>query len=188
MSKPDHLISRAGVALLLAVGLGIAVTSHAQPHPAEAQRIIDALKPDPVPAHGMRTRGLRNLQVEQTAETIDKPSAPKFVSLTIGFKFDSAQITPESASTLSTLAQALNSNELSQLTFMIEGHTDGKGAADYNLRLSQQRAAAVQAFLVQAGVEPKRLQSLGKGDTELVNALDRFAAENRRVKVIAVTQ
>ena len=149
---------------------------------------IDALKPDPAPAPALKTRSLRNLNVEQTGEAPATPSAPKFVSLTIGFKFDSAQITPESASTLSTLAQALNSNELSQLTFMIEGHTDGKGTADYNLRLSQQRAAAVQSFLIQAGVDTKRLQSLGKGDTELVNAQDRFAAENRRVKVIALTQ
>lgn len=188
MSMPDRHFSRAWVTLLLTLGLSVATASHAQTHVVEAQRIIDALKPDPVPAPGLKTRSLRNLQVEQTSEAIDKPSAPKFVSLTIGFKFDSAQITPESASTLSTLAQALNSNELSQLTFMIEGHTDGKGTADYNLRLSQQRAAAVQSFLIQAGVDTKRLQSLGKGDTELVNAQDRFAAENRRVKVIALTK
>ncbi len=186
MPKSDFSCSRLVQGLVLAGSLLWAGLGYAQNQALEAQRIIDALKPDPAPA--LKTRSLRNLNVEQTGEAPATPSAPKFVSLTIGFAFNSAQITPESASTLATLAQALKSDELGALEFMVEGHTDGKGTPEYNLKLSQQRAAAVKAYLVQAGVEPRRLQSQGKGDTELVNAQDRFASENRRVKVIALTR
>ena len=152
----------------------------------DAQRIIESLKPEAAPA--MRTRSLRNLQVEQTGASAAASEVPPSVSLTIGFHFDSARLTKESSDTLSQLAKALKSNELSGLKFMVEGHTDGKGTPDYNLKLSQARAEAVKAYLEKQGVEGTRLVSQGKGDTELVNAQDRFASENRRVKVITLTR
>lgn len=173
-----------GGTLALAIAFATAHMGPVHAQAAEAQQIIDALKPDPAPPR-MKTRGLRNLLVEQVAESADTPAPPKFVSLTVGFKFDSSEVTPESASTLDTLAQALKSDDLSALEFMVEGHTDGKGSREYNMKLSQQRAAAVRAYLIRSGVDGKRLQSQGKGDTELVNPKDPFAAENRRVKVLA---
>ena len=173
-----------GVTLALKIAFATVHIGPAHAQVAEAQQIIDALKPDPVPPR-LKTRGLRNLQVEQVAESADTPAPPKFVSLTVGFKFDSSEVTPESANTLDTLAQALKSHELSGLEFMIEGHTDGKGSREYNLRLSQLRAAAVRAYLIRLGVDGKRLQSQGKGDSELINPKDPFAAENRRVKILA---
>lgn len=148
----------------------------------ETQRIIEALQPDQTPK--LKTRGLRNLQVEQSPT--EATNALKFVSLTIGFKFNSAEITHESAETLNSLAKALKSDQLASLEFMIEGHTDGKGTPEYNMKLSQQRAAAVKIYLEKQGVQNKRLHSQGKGDTELANADDRLAAENRRVKIITL--
>jgi outer membrane protein OmpA-like peptidoglycan-associated protein len=160
------------------------MTSVATSAEMDARRIIDSLKPE---APAMRTRSLRNLQVEQTGASAAASEAPPSVSLTIGFHFDSARLTKESSETLSQLAKALKSSELSGLKFMLEGHTDGKGAADYNLKLSQTRAEAVKAYLEKQGVDAARLVSQGKGDTELVNTQDRFASENRRVKVITLT-
>ena len=152
----------------------------------DAKRIIEALKPEASPA--LRTRSLRNLQVEQTGAAPAAPEVPPNVSLTIGFHFDSANLTKESVTTLSQLAQALKSNELSGLSFMVEGLTDGKGTPDYNLKLSQARASAVKTYLEKQGVDASRLVAQGKGDTELVNPQDRFASENRRVKVITLTR
>jgi outer membrane protein OmpA-like peptidoglycan-associated protein len=149
---------------------------------SETKRIIEALKPEE--GSKVKTRGLRNLQVEQTGQ--DASAAQKFVSLTIGFKFNSAEISPESAETLGSLAKALKSDQLATLEFMIEGHTDGKGTPDYNMKLSNQRAASVKTYLEKQGVAAKRIRSQGKGDTELANVDDRFAAENRRVKIITL--
>jgi outer membrane protein OmpA-like peptidoglycan-associated protein len=183
--KPFKLMSRTLVHLLLATGYCALSAGFVQAQAIDSQTIINALKPEAAPL--MRTRSLRNLHVEQTGASDEPHSAPKFISLTIGFKFDSSQITSDSATTLNTLAKALVSEELRTLDFMIEGHTDAKGTPDYNLKLSQQRAAAVKTHLARLGVDVQHLQSQGKGDTELINTQDRFAAENRRVKIITIT-
>lgn len=170
-------------ACLLAISmLGLGMHS-AHASDAETKRIIDALQPDA--GSKLKTRSLRNLQVESSGAAT--ANEQKFISLSIGFKFNSAEITPESANTLGSLSQALKSDQLAPLEFMIEGHTDGKGTPDYNMKLSQQRAIAVKAYLEKQGVQAKRLRTHGKGDSELVNTEDRFAAENRRVKIVTLT-
>ncbi len=172
-----------GVATGVLIGLQFMLPAPVVANETETQRIIEALKPDD--GARVKTRGLRNLQVEQTEQPASV--AQKFVSLTIGFKFNSAEISPESADTLSALATALKSDQLASLEFMIEGHTDGKGTPDYNMKLSNQRASSVKTYLEKQGISAKRIRSQGKGDTELANVDDRFAAENRRVKIITLT-
>jgi outer membrane protein OmpA-like peptidoglycan-associated protein len=128
-----------------------------------------------------RTRSLRNLTVEAADAT---PAAKPSLSLLIQFDFNSAKVKPESQQALSNLAQALQSKELVDAKFAVEGHTDAKGRADYNLKLSQQRADAVRAFLASNGVVDARLQAVGKGSSELANSADPLAAENRRVRIV----
>lgn len=106
------------------------------------------------------------------------------LSLLVEFDFDSATVRPESRQALVNLAQALQSNDLMAASFAVEGHTDAKGSADYNLRLSAQRAQAVGAFLAGQGVEPERLVLEGKGSKELADPEKPFASENRRVRIV----
>ena len=106
------------------------------------------------------------------------------MSLLIQFDFNSARVKPESQQALSNLAQALQSRELVEAKFAVEGHTDAKGRADYNLKLSQQRADAVRAYLASNGVQDSRLAAVGKGATELANSADPQGAENRRVRIV----
>ena len=146
---------------------------HAQTTPSAAD-MVEQLKTQPP-----RTRSLRNLTIESSA-----PEAKPSLSLLIQFDFNSARVKPESQQALSNLAQALQSKELSEAKFAVEGHTDAKGRADYNLKLSQQRANAVRVFLASNGVVDARLQAVGKGATELANATDPQAAENRRVRIV----
>lgn len=207
------LISLAPERLALSALVTVAIAAWTLPAAAgeaEAQRIVDALRPVPAAAAAapgdagangpaIRTRGLRNLRVETAPGQADAavaaaavapaaPAEPRSISLTIGFEFDSAQITPTSADTLASLAQALKSPDLQALNFRVEGHTDRRGKSDYNLRLSQQRADAVRAYLQKLGVPTDRLVAEGRGDTDLANPADPLASENRRVRIVTLSR
>ena len=156
-----------------------------------AQQMIEQLKVQPLPDAPRRTRSLRNLSVEAVDQAADTtPSAPAApavkpsLSLQIQFEFNSAQISPVSQQALLNLSTALKAAELSASKFEVEGHTDAKGNDAYNLKLSQQRAEAVQQFLVHQGVAINRLMASGKGSTHLANAGNPLAAENRRVRIV----
>jgi outer membrane protein OmpA-like peptidoglycan-associated protein len=153
-----------------------------------AQQMIEQLKTQPVPDTPRRTRSLRNLSVEAVDQAADAtPPAPVVkpsLSLQIQFEFNSAQISPVSQQALLNLSSALKAAELSASKFEVEGHTDAKGNDAYNLKLSQQRAEAVQQFLVHHGIAINRLVASGKGSTQLANAANPLAAENRRVRIV----
>ena len=70
----------------------------------------------------------------------------------------------------------------------VEGHTDDVGRDGKNLVLSQQRALAVVNYLIGAGVNPRRLQHAGYGETRPVaaNTDDRGRAQNRRVELVTL--
>ncbi|PUE33206.1 hypothetical protein B9Z35_06025 [Limnohabitans sp. Jir61] len=110
------------------------------------------------------------------------------MSLTIQFDFDSSKVSASSASQLDQLAKALKSDDLSPLSFRVEGHTDAKGSAEYNLNLSQARADAVKKHLQRLGVTASRLETEGMGDKDPANAADKFAAENRRVRIVTLNR
>lgn len=162
-----------------------AVLAQAQPQAPSADAMIEQLKPKPVPMTG-RTRslgGTRNLGVDTT--TIQEVATERAsLSLQIQFDFNSARVKTESAQALTNLATALQSTELLSAKFTIEGHTDAKGSADYNHRLSQQRADAVREFLINKGIDAIRLSAAGKGSSDLANKDEPLAAENRRVKIV----
>lgn len=175
------------VLALVAGCFGVPVLSWAQATPSAAE-MVEQLKVQPEPANRPRTRSLRNLTVESAAEApagAEAAVAPRpSLSLLIQFDFNSARVKPESQQALANLAQALQSRELADARFAIEGHTDAKGRVDYNLKLSQQRADAVRNFLAQHGVTETRLAAVGKGASEPANEADPLAPENRRVRIV----
>ncbi len=120
------------------------------------------------------------------ASTQTTPAAPASISLLIQFDFNSAKLLPQGEVVLTELAKAMNAEDLKQDRFMLEGHTDGKGSRDVNLRLSKQRAEAVRSFLVKNGIDQKRLSTEGYGASRLANPSDPLAAENRRVRVVNI--
>lgn len=67
----------------------------------------------------------------------------------------------------------------------IVGHTDSTGAAAYNQKLSQRRAAAVKNFLMESGISTRVMTTLGLGEEEPVasNASAEGRAKNRRVEI-----
>lgn len=66
----------------------------------------------------------------------------------------------------------------------VQGHTDGSGARDANLKLSQDRAASVRDWLVSKGIAAERVTAQGFGPDRPVgdNATDAGKAANRRVE------
>ena len=70
------------------------------------------------------------------------------------------------------------------MALRIEGHTDSQGSASYNLRLSQDRADSVRAYLIGQGVDPGRLEAVGFGEETPIadNATEDGRAANRRVE------
>jgi outer membrane protein OmpA-like peptidoglycan-associated protein len=120
----------------------------------------------------------------QIKKKTDLTSSPKKLSMQINFEFNSARLTPAGRRALQPVAEALASNELRDKYFVIEGHTDAKGKASYNLSLSKRRAQTVKQYLVkQFAMEPSHLSTVGKGSSELLNSAAPYAPENRRVVI-----
>jgi OOP family OmpA-OmpF porin len=101
------------------------------------------------------------------------------------FDTGKATILPESASALKVIADALKVEPT--LKIEIQGHTDKVGISGANLKLSQDRAAAVKAYLVKTGgIDAARLTTAGLGDTQPIgdNNTEEGRAQNRRVELV----
>ncbi len=104
----------------------------------------------------------------------------------IQFDFDKDVVKAESKPTLDEMAKLLDAKP--SLRLKIIGHTDNKGAADYNLDLSSRRAANVAAALVGGyRIDPARLTSEGAGASRPIasNDAEEGRAKNRRVELVA---
>ena len=102
---------------------------------------------------------------------------------TVLFAYNSAEIAPEFEPLLNQASLLLAIRPL--VTMTIEGHTDSIGSDERNLELSQERAEAVVAYLVERGAEPERLTAVGKGESEpIASNRDEAGRElNRRIQV-----
>lgn len=100
----------------------------------------------------------------------------------VTFEPNSALLTAEGRTTLEGVAATLA--EQKDLKVEIAGHTDSVGSKAFNTLLSQQRADAVRAFLVEKGIEEGRMTAVGYGELEPVdtNETDEGRQANRRVE------
>ena len=79
----------------------------------------------------------------------------------IFYDFDKATLRPESTAALDQLVTLLNENP--NVTIELSAHTDYKGSAEYNKRLSQRRAESVVRYLTEHGIKNERLTPVGYG-------------------------
>lgn len=101
------------------------------------------------------------------------------------FDTGKATLQPASSAALAPVGDLLKGD--AALKLEIQGHTDKVGAPASNLKLSQERAAAVKAYLVQTfAIDAARLTTAGLGDTRPVadNATEAGRAQNRRVVLV----
>ncbi|MFO7653443.1 MAG: OmpA family protein [Candidatus Krumholzibacteriia bacterium] len=101
----------------------------------------------------------------------------------VQFVSGSAQLTPESISVLTRVADSLH--ERPELRIEVRGHTDSTGGAEINRDLSHKRASAVRDVLVQLGIAPRRLVAVGYGEDYPIasNETREGRAQNRRVEL-----
>ena len=105
------------------------------------------------------------------------------VELDVKFDFDKAEVKQDSYGDIKNLADFMK--QYPQTSTTVEGHTDSVGSDAYNQKLSERRANAVRAVLVnQYGVEADRVNAVGNGEAAPVadNASEAGRAVNRRVE------
>jgi len=100
------------------------------------------------------------------------------------FAFDSAALTAEDKAGLDKVIERLKANPNEKV--QVNGYADARGNAAYNVDLSQRRAKAVKAYLVDNGIDAKRISTKGYGATDFVATNDTVAgrAQNRRAEIV----
>jgi len=123
------------------------------------------------------------LPAEEMKKELD---AKGHVALYINFDFDKADIKPDSKPIIDQIIKLLTTNPSLKLT--VEGHTDNVGTPAYNQRLSEARAKSVVAALTAQGIDNRRLNAAGYGQTKPIadNGTDEGRAKNRRVELVKV--
>lgn len=114
---------------------------------------------------------LKNVQVGQ-----------KIVLRNIFFDFDKATLRPESTNELERLTKLLT--DVPSLKIEISGHTDNKGAMQYNQVLSESRSKSVVEYLISKGIAKERLEYKGYGLSQPIapNDTDEGRQLNRRTE------
>ena len=158
--------------LVCAIVIGLVAAGPAIAQAPSSEDVVKALVPT------KKLRGPRGLTVQGE----DKPPS---IDLYIPFEYNSDKLTTEAMLTLKRLGAALKDTRLSSYRFKIAGHTDAKGSAEYNQKLSERRAEAVRNYLVfQYDLEPDRIEAAGFGKTQLLDPSKPEDGINRRVQVI----
>ena len=104
------------------------------------------------------------------------------VRLNVEFEFNKATVLAVYGDQLDAIAAAMKAHD--DIDLVLEGHTDSRGSDQYNMNLSQRRADAVKAKLVEDyGIPADRVSAVGYGESRPIasNDSDDGRARNRRV-------
>ena len=172
-------LSRAAALAILACSLVLPATASAQEVVEMGQTIPDAkalaegLFPEDaceqLKAAGYKCMGFR------PAVRYSLPAA--------AFKLGSAELPDALKKQLDVFGEVLKGKRGSGKVVRVEGHADASGTSAANQMLSQRRAEAVKAYLVDLGAEPDMIAPVGVGANTPKNAKDPYAPENRRVEI-----
>ncbi len=97
------------------------------------------------------------------------------------FDYNSAVLKAGAYSEMDRISRVLR--EYPQTRIRVEGHTDSKGSAEYNQKLSERRAQSVANSLIQRSVDPIRIETIGFGESQPISSND---ANNRRVNIVII--
>jgi outer membrane protein OmpA-like peptidoglycan-associated protein len=125
------------------------------------------------------------LQKDLKDATVERVGEGILITFQSGLVFDtdSYSLRDATKTNLTDLAETLKKYE--DTNILIEGHTDNTGEDTYNQKLSENRADAVEHFLVSQGIENSRVTTKGYGENQPLGSNDSEAGrqQNRRVEV-----
>ena len=157
----------------------IASSPEEQRRSADERRFIDSL----------RTRSARSLTLSERTTIAEIAKDRPSIDIEINFEFNSNVVGPKALKPLLALGRALSNVQLKGTVFLVNGHTDGKGSAEYNLDLSERRAEAVKRLLIEEfNLPADTLIAVGYGKTQFKNEANPYAGENRRVQIVNTEQ
>ena len=146
-----------------------------------------------ISAADLKRRVAEGMRDPARANRMNRPPIDEHLSnqaqltVAIQFDFNSSRINPSSYRAIGLIADALYHPYLQGYCFLIVGHTDAVGSREYNLKLSQERADAIKAALVNPfGINSRRIAAVGMGEEQLLDLAHPESAENRRVQLINV--
>jgi len=137
-----------------------------------------------IPASPVETVKVVEVPVEKIVvkEVTKVVEVDKVVFPAVAFRFDAAELTDLGKGQVYLAAQRLK--DKTDITVVIEGHTDAVGSEEYNRKLGQRRAQTVMNELSSQGIDPSRMSASSNGENApLINQDSQWArAVNRRVE------
>jgi len=108
-----------------------------------------------------------NLAMESSVEFVEVREQKMIKTKTIYFDLDQSSIRLDAAIELNKVIAILM--KYPSLKIEIKSHTDSRAPSDYNLKLTNDRAKKVIAYIVANGIDPSRVSGRGYGETQLLN-------------------
>lgn len=130
-----------------------------RPEPAKALAVAE-----PEPVH----------EIVEVAKKVEKFNK-------IYFEYDSYELTAKSKNYLSSIVEALNSVPAARIS--LDGHASDEGETAYNDLLSERRAQAVRDYLVEKGIDVKRIETIGHGSRIPNDEKGEVRIRDRRVEI-----
>lgn len=150
-----------------------------EPAPVDQPEVADDTE------SGVETESPSEDVVEAGGESVEPVTINEELSLDpVTFEVRSATITDEGLAVLDEAAEYLKADP--DVTVEIAGHTDSDGEAADNIRLSQERAEVVEAYLESRGIDGSRMTPIGYGEDDPIasNATEAGKAQNRRIEFV----
>jgi peptidoglycan-associated lipoprotein len=127
-----------------------------------------------------------NSKGSMSYDPISDPKSSVYGKRSIYFEFDSYTIDPKYAPTISAHASYMKAFQKQRASVIIQGNTDDRGTAEYNLALGQRRSEAVKRSLISQGVSESQIEAVSFGKEKPENSAQTEAAykENRRADFV----
>lgn len=134
-----------------------------------------------------------NIKLEETDEFITYRNIKMIRTKPIYFDLNESKIRKDAAIELDKVVAIMK--KYPNIKIELNSHTDSRAPDDYNMRLSQDRAASSKAYIISQGIDPSRISGRGYGETRLKNKCSNGVKcteaehqENRRTEFIVVNE